>query len=235
MRDDFTVIPAGDTAVVVRFEERIDPGINARAMDLAAAMAAAALAGVRDVVPSFCAVTVHFDPVRTDAVALFERLASEARRAPGGSGVAARDVVEVPVCYGGELGPDLPAVASFAELTERQVVEVHAGVSYRVYMLGFAPGFAYLGEVDPRIAMPRRPTPRLRVPAGAVAVAGPQTGIYPFESPGGWNLIGRTPLRMFDAARRPPSLLAPGDRVEFRPVSREQFEHARAVNVERRP
>jgi inhibitor of KinA len=140
--------------------------------------------------------------------------------------------VEIPVCYGGDLGPDLGGIAEWAGLTVEDVIRAHAAVPYRVYMLGFLPGFAYLGAVDPRIAMPRRTTPRLRVPAGSVAIAGPQTGVYPADAPGGWHLIGRTPLTMFDVARTHPSLLAPGDRVEFRAVDRDAYEHARSRSGE---
>ena len=128
------------------------------------------------------------------------------------------------MCYGGELGPDLAGVASFAGLTETAVVDVHAGGSYRVFMLGFVPGFAYLGIVDTRIAMPRRATPRVRVPVGSVGIAGAQTGVYPSETPGGWQLIGRTPVKPFDPARDEPFLLKAGDTVQFYPIERAEFD-----------
>ena len=127
------------------------------------------------------------------------------------------------MCYGGELGPDLTVVAAFSGLSEAEVIAVHAESTYRVYMLGFLPGFAYLGSVDERIAIPRRESPRLRVPAGSVGIAGRQTGVYPLPAPGGWQLIGRTPTRLFDLARAEPFLLRPGDQVRFAAVSESEF------------
>ena len=145
---------------------------------------------------------------------------------------APRRVVQVPVCYGGELGPDLEEVAHLAGLTPDQVMALHAGPVYRVYLIGFTPGFPFLGGMDPRLACPRLPSPRLRVPAGSVAIAGEQTGVYPVESPGGWRILGRTPLRLFDPApgARRPFLLAAGDGLRFVPVDPASFERpARAV------
>lgn len=224
MSRGFSIVAAGDAAVIVRFEERLAPDVNAMARRVAGALGAASLPGIRDVVPSFCAVTVNFDPVRTDIEVLLELLGKEGAGDVGLQELSFAKAVEIPVCYGGEFGPDLREVARFAAMDEAEVIRAHAGVEYRVYMLGFAPGFAYLGEVDPRIAMPRRATPRLRVAAGSVAVAGPQTGVYPSDLPGGWNVIGRTPLTIFDWARIPPSLLRPGDTVTFVPITRERYD-----------
>ena len=128
------------------------------------------------------------------------------------------------MCYGGDLGPDLPSVAAFARLSPDEVVGAHAALDYRVFMLGFVPGFAYMGTLDSRIAAPRHPTPRLRVPAGSVGIAGQQTGIYPMETPGGWQLVGRTPIRPFDLSRPVPFLFKAGDRVRFVPIARAEFE-----------
>ena len=184
-------MPAGDSALIVEFEERIDPVINARAVRLADALLAAAIAGVRDVVPTYRSVAVFFDPLRTDYRRLVDWLEVEAHR-PGEADGEPPTPISVPVCYGGELGPDLAAVAAFAKMSPDEVVAVHASAVYRVFMLGFMPGFAYMGVLDARIAMGRHPTPRVRVPRGAVGIAGVQTGIYPAETPGGWQLIGRT-------------------------------------------
>jgi inhibitor of KinA len=138
--------------------------------------------------------------------------------------VVAGATVDVPVCYGGEFGPDIGDVAAFGGCTAEEVVVLHAQIPYRVYMVGFVPGFAYMASVDRRIAAPRRVTPRPAVPVGAVAIAGRQTGIYPTVTPGGWNIIGRTPLKPFDSERQTPFLLQPGDTVIFRPVSRDEYE-----------
>ena len=206
---------AGDAAVLLELEAIIDPQVNARAVAIAAFVRNRGIEGVRDVVPTFRSVAVHFDPLMTDIEAVRAALRD-------GDAVAAADargtLVEVPVSYGGEDGPDLRDVASFAAASEQAVIDRHAGREYRVFMLGFMPGFAYLGTVDDSIAAPRRSTPRTRVPAGSVGIAGKQTGVYPRVSPGGWQLIGRTALRIFDANRAPAALFAPGDRVRFVPV-----------------
>jgi inhibitor of KinA len=133
----------------------------------------------------------------------------------------------VPTCYGGDLGPDLPFVAQHNGLLPEDVIGIHTGQTYRVYMLGFAPGFPYLGGMSERIAAPRRPSPRIAVPAGSVAIAGTQTGVYPMESPGGWQIIGRTALRLFHPERDPPALLRMGDQVRFRSISREEYGEAK--------
>ncbi len=136
--------------------------------------------------------------------------------------------VEIPVCYGGELGPDLDDVARTHGLAPEEVIRLHADADYLVYMIGFMPGFAYLGGLPERIATPRRKTPRTAVPAGTVGIGGRQTGVYPLVSPGGWNLIGRTPVKIFDIKRDEPTLLSTGDRVRFRPISRSEFDEASA-------
>jgi len=210
---------AGDAAVTVELEPRIDPVINARVVALAARVRAARYAGVRDVVPSYSAVTVYFDPLRTDLDRLWAALEAAAagpvREAWGG-----REIL-VPVRYGGAAGPDLAEVAAFAGCSMDEVVRRHTAPRYRVYMVGFLPGFPYLGTVDARLAMPRRSSPRLRVPAGSVGIAGAQTGIYPTTAPGGWRLIGIADVQPFDAGREPPALFLPGDAVRFTAVSRE--------------
>jgi inhibitor of KinA len=146
----------------------------------------------------------------------------------------ARAPVRIPVCYGGDLGPDLAGVAAFAGLHEHDVVRVHTLTTYRVFMLGFVPGFAYLGIVDARIAMPRHSTPRVRVPPGSVGIAGIQTGVYPAETPGGWRLIGRTPLKPFDPGRENSFLMKPGDAVQFYPIERSEYDRVRSVAEDRR-
>ena len=211
----FRVHEAGESAVLLDLEDVIDPRVNARAIAVARALEAARVPGVRDVVPTFRSVAVYFDPLRADLARIeaLLRVDSTMSVAPD-----AGDTIEVPVAYGGEFGPDLPEVAAFARLREHEVIELHASRPYRVFMMGFLPGFPYLGMVDERIGAPRRASPRIRVPAGSVGIAGGQTGIYPRDSPGGWQVIGRTPLRLFDPERRPSALFAPGDTVRFVPV-----------------
>lgn len=216
------IVPAGDAAIVVEFEARIDPAVNAQAIALAEAVQAAAVAGVRDVVPTYRSVAIHFDPLRTDIDALTEHIDRTVARADS-TAVVTRAPIRIPVCYGGEIGPDLAAVAAFARCSEEAVVHTHTATTYRVFMLGFVPGFAYLGIVDERIAAPRHAVPRVRVPARSVAIAGLQTGIYPTETPGGWQIIGRTPLDPFDPNRPEPFLMKAGDAVQFYAIERNEF------------
>jgi KipI family sensor histidine kinase inhibitor len=219
----YRIVPAGDSAIIVEFDERIDLDVNVRTIAFAEAVAAANLAGVRDVVPTYRSTAIYFDPLRTDADAMMACVEREARR-PAPAMAAATAPVRIPVCYGGELGPDLGAVAAFARADEDAVVRLHSAATYRVFMLGFVPGFAYLGIVDDRIAAPRRSTPRVRVPLGSVGIAGVQTGVYPAESPGGWQLIGRTPLKPFDPARAEPFLMKAGAAVQFYPIERREYD-----------
>ncbi|HEY6210905.1 MAG TPA: 5-oxoprolinase subunit PxpB [Vicinamibacterales bacterium] len=217
------IVSAGDSAIVVEFEERIDPVVNAQTIALADSIQSAAIAGVRDVVPAFRSVTIYFDPLRTDYDGLLSRIESEGRQPPARA-TRPTTPIRIPVCYGGDLGPDLAAVAAFAGISEREVIDRHTARTYRVFALGFVAGFAYLGIVDDTIAMARHATPRVRVPAGSVGIAGVQTGIYPAETPGGWRLIGRTRIKPFDLARPDPFLLKAGDSVQFYPIERDEFE-----------
>jgi len=203
---------AGDSAVVADLEAVIDPAVNARVVGIAAFLRAQAIPGVRDIVSTFHSVAVYFDPLAADVSAVDAALRAAAAQAPP---AAAGRTIEVPVTYGGEDGPDLEAVAAVAGCSAAEVAERHLSRTYRVYMLGFLPGYPYMAAVEDRIAAPRRDTPRVRVPAGSVGIAGRQTGIYPRESPGGWQIIGRTPLTLFDAGATPPALCAPGDEVRF--------------------
>jgi inhibitor of KinA len=219
----YRVVTAGDAALIVEFEDRIDPDICARTAAVADAIEEGAIAGVRDVVPTYRSVAVYFDPLRTDQPALIERL-NQAATQSASANREPRAPIRIPVCYGGEHGPDLARIAQFAGSSERDVVLLHMSATYRVMMLGFTPGFAYMGTVDSRIAMPRLETPRPRVPRGSVAIAEAQTGIYPSETPGGWRLIGRTPARPFDMARADPFLFRAGDDVQFFAIAQKEFD-----------
>lgn len=208
------IVTLGDSCVSVQFAAVIDPVVNARCIALAESLESLTLSGIRDVVPTYNAVTVHFDPLVTDGGLLGTELGRLAGLPPRSSDAESR-TIEIPVSYGGASGPDLGAVAEFAECSEAEVVRLHTQPQYRVYMLGFLPGYAYMGSVDRRIAMPRLDTPRKRVAAGSVAIAGEQTGIYPCDSSGGWRIIGRTSTKLFDATRAEPVLLKAGDHVKF--------------------
>jgi KipI family sensor histidine kinase inhibitor len=209
---------AGDSALLLESEAVIDPEVNARILAIATIVREAGIPGVRAVVPTYRTVAVFFDPLVTD-VALVAHVLKEAEHARTSQVHVGSRTVDVPVVYGGEYGPDLEQVGARTGISVQEVIERHASKSYRVYMLGFLPGFAYMGTVDDAIAAPRRQSPRVRVPAGSVGIAGHQTGIYPRVSPGGWQLIGRTPLEIFDPGRTPASLFSPGDHVRFRPLT----------------
>lgn len=222
MTVDYAIVPAGDAVVHVAFAARLEAVVNARVVWLADALRRAQWPGVRDIVPAYHSLAVYFDPLRTDVDRLtkhLETIAAQSREAA----VPPVTVREVPVCYGGIYGPDLDAMVEATGLSVAEIIARHSAPQYRVFMVGFTPGFAYLGPVDPSIAVPRRPTPRVRVPVGSVGIAGQQTGIYPSETPGGWMLIGRTPLRPFQPTRPQAFLLQPGDAVQFVPVDADEY------------
>lgn len=219
------VTAAGDSALVAEFPQRIDPDINQRALSLASRLRYEWGEILRDVVIGYCTVTVYFNPRHVDARWLEGEIRVAARDVENGQRPVPR-TIDVPVCYDPALGPDLEDVAAFGACSVEEVVELHTSRSYRVYMVGFIPGFAYLAEVDERIARPRRTAPRTAVPAGSVAIAGGQTGIYPKVTPGGWNIIGRTPLKPYDPDREDPFLLRVGDEVRFSPMTRDAFDRS---------
>jgi len=222
------ILPAGDSACLVRLGQGAEPATTARVHALLAALDAAPPAGLRDLAPAYASLLVQFDPLVTtrDAVrqAILEaqaRLAQARSAQSHGNAAPKRRVVSVPVCYGGTDGPDLEEVARLVGLPVEEVVRRHAAARYDVAFLGFLAGFPYLSGLPPELVAPRLATPRMLVPAGSVALAGGQTGIYPVASPGGWRLIGHTPLRLFDPAAEPPSLLRPGDQVRFVAITAE--------------
>jgi len=215
-----SIEPLGECALLIQLGERINLELNACAVALANTLREAGIPGVFDVAPAYASVCVRHQPhVRESVIAMLSPLLD--RSAPGGASPAT--LVEIPVRYGGDFGPDLESIAVRARLDARAVIARHSGCDYRVAMLGFAPGFPYLLGLDAALHAPRRANPRTRVPAGSGAIGGAQTGIYPRELPGGWNIIGRTPLQLFDAAREPPALLVPGQAVRFRAIDADEF------------
>ncbi|QNP42220.1 5-oxoprolinase subunit PxpB [Lysobacter terrestris] len=206
-----------DDALLLRIGERIDPATNARVHALCGRIRARRPAWLLDLVPAYASVGVFFDPAQIgmEAVTAWLRAQLAASSSAAPAATSAPRTVEIPVVYGGEAGPDLDSAAAELGITAQELVQRHAAGEYVVAMIGFAPGFPYLLGLDPALALPRLATPRTSVPAGSVGIGGAQTGLYPRESPGGWRLLGRTPLALFDPAREPPALLAPGDRVRF--------------------
>ncbi len=219
--------PLGDSALLVRVVEEFDAEKSLDAVLRATQqLERAKIPGVVEFVPAYTTIGIFFDPGRIRA---FDQLRANIERAlealeparPRANTVA---IIEVPVCYESEFAPDLDEIARHAGLSHDEIIHRHSSAIYRVSCVGFTPGFAYLSGLPPELATPRRASPRKEVPAGAVAIGGTQTGVYPRKSPGGWNIIGRAPLRFFDVERDPPSLLQAGDRVRFRRVAREEFE-----------
>ena len=213
--------PVGDCAVLIECGECISEEVNRRVTGLAARLEEAHLPGLLKTVPAFASLLVYYDPLIVDYHTVCKALENLA--AQNQEGKKAGRTVEIPVCYGGEYGEDLPHVARHAGLSEGEVIRLHSGKSYRIYMLGFLPGFPYLGGLDRRLFTPRLPNPRTKIPAGSVGIGGEQTGIYPMESPGGWQLIGRTPLRLFHPEDGGKVPYEAGDFIRFVPVSPKEF------------
>lgn len=216
MSDGFRIKAAGDSGLVVEFAERIDPAVSARVLDLDRAILAARFAGVLETLPTYRTLFVRFDPLATDAQRLEQTLARLATTA-GGDTRPGR-LWRVPVAYGGADGADLEHVARAKDLTTAEVVALHSATIYHVYMLGFSPGYAYLGGLDARLHLSRRVDPRPRTPAGMIAIGGQQASIQSIAAPSGWHMLGRTPVRIFDMRRQQPFLIAPGDKVTFLPI-----------------
>lgn len=222
--------PCGDTALVVQFGERIDPRLSDAVLALDAALAEAAVDGVVEAVPTFRSLMIHYDPLRTSAAEL--RRAIEPLIGRTGAVQRPSRTWRLPVCYEPEFAPDLEAVAERTDRAPQDVVALHSGTTYHVYMIGFLPGYPYMGDLPAELVLPRLENPRVRVPAGSVAIATTLTAIYPVQSPGGWHLIGATPIRLFDPAREPAALIAAGDRVAFEPIDRARYEDIRRAVAE---
>ena len=213
----------GDRGLLLEFGDEIHPQVNEKVRRMVLAIQAAGIEGVVEQVPTYRSLLIVYNP-RVISVerlkAKLESIEQELGQAP----LPEPTLTRIPVVYGGAYGPDLDYVATSHQISPEEVIRLHCGRTYLIYMIGFMPGFPYLGGLPPRIATPRLDTPRTVVPAGSVGIAGHQTGIYPTESPGGWRLIGRTPVRLFDPLRSPPARLAAGDRIRFVPVSPEEYQ-----------
>ena len=214
------LVPAGDSAIVIELGSEIDPIVNDQVYSLVKTVEAADITAVRELVPTYRSLLVSYDPLVSGFADMNERLAELVDRSTTEVNQEPEEawIVELPVVYGGDDGPDLESLGEHANLSVQEVIDIHSGIDYRVYMIGFAPGFPYLGGLDQRIAMPRLKTPRVNVPAGSVGIAESQTGVYPNASPGGWQLIGRTMAQLFGVNSPSPSLITPGSKVRFVPV-----------------
>ncbi len=213
---------ASDQALLVYLGEEIGAAAHGRVVRLLRALQKGPAAWIRNIQPAYCSLLITFDATLVDHAEVCARITEYEKQAADIPATEGR-LVEIPVCYGGEFGPDLEEMAAKRGLTPAKVIAMHCTRTYHAYFLGFAPGFAYLGDVAKEIAMPRLDAPRKEVAAGSVGIASRQTAVYPFATPGGWRLIGRTPLEIFRKDRQPMELIAIGDQVKFRPISREEF------------
>ncbi len=227
-----TISPVGDCAISIDFGQVIDPKINRQIRQVIEQIKLLQLDGIIELVPTYCALLVQYDAMvysYSDICRILEPTLQESVMDSANELVT---IVEIPTVYGGEFGPDLGFVASHNHLSEAEVVSIHSGTDYLVYMLGFIPGFTYLGGMDPRIATPRLSSPRTLIPAGSVGIAGEQTGTYPSDSPGGWQIIGRTPVTMYDMSKKQAALLQAGDYVRYVFIDENEFHRIKSLGME---
>ena len=221
------ILTAGDSSLLIEFGNEISPEINRRIAAVVELMRDQQIEGVVDVIPAFCSLLVNYDPRVAGYEKMKKRLESLVR-VDIKVGQVKRKIFEIPVLYGGEYGPDLASIAEHAGISQDEVIAIHSSRDYLIYMLGFLPGFCYLGGLDERIHTPRLSNPRLRIRAGSVGIGGSQTGIYPLDSPGGWQLMGMTPVKTYDPEREIPILVEAGNYIRFVPIDEEQYKQIQA-------
>lgn len=217
------ILTEGDSSILVVFGDEISPEINRKITATVQMMRAQHIEGVVDVIPAFCSLLINYDP----RVITFEKMKKRMEHLLQFDAEMEKEtkrVFQIPVCYGGNYGPDIQNIADHAGMTEEEVIALHSSKDYLIYMLGFLPGFCYLGGLDERLHTPRLASPRIRIPAGSVGIGGSQTGIYPLDSPGGWQLMGMTPIRTYDPGRENPILLEAGDYIRFVPIDEEEYQ-----------
>lgn len=227
-----TISPVGDRAISIDFGQVIDPTINRHIRQTIERIKELQLEGIIELVPTYCALLVEYDAMLYSYSEICNIIEPTLEEGMTNTTNELVTVVEVPTVYGGEFGPDLSFVASHNHLSEGEVISIHSGTDYLVYMLGFIPGFTYLGGMDPRIATPRLSSPRTLIPAGSVGIAGEQTGTYPSDSPGGWQIIGRTPVTMYDMSKAQAALLKTGDYVRYVPIDESEFHRIKALGTD---
>ena len=218
---EYPIRPSGDGGLIIKLGNEIDEDINREVVTMLNSIRLAGIKGILELIPTYADLLVLYDPVVLTYSELVEKLRSI--QVPHSEKSQAKEVISIPVCYGGHFGEDLEEVARINNLSPEEVIRLHSGRDYLIYMLGFTPGFPYLGGMSEKIAAPRLEVPKERILAGSVGIAGKQTGIYPLESPGGWRIIGRTPLVLFDPLREPAILLKAGQYIRFVPISEEEY------------
>lgn len=219
---DIRILTAGDSALLIEFGKEINPETNRKITAIVQLMREQHIEGIVDVLPAFCSLLINYDPRVLSYEELKERMENLLKMETKTETTRKR-IFEIPVCYGGEYGPDIDNIAEHAGLSVNEVIKIHSSKDYLIYMLGFLPGFTYLGGLDERIHTPRLASPRLTIRAGSVGIGGSQTGIYPLDSPGGWQLMGLTPVRTYDPERQTPILVEAGDYIRFIPIDEEEF------------
>jgi inhibitor of KinA len=212
----------GDRSLLVELGDKISPEVNRRVRELFVTLEKNPVKGVLETIPAYRSLLIIYDPLITNTMLLQHQI-EDLQKKSEVIDIPEPNTVEIPVAYGGEFGPDLEWVARYHNIGVEEVIQLHAGTTYRVYMIGFTPGFPYMGELPERLGTPRRQTPRTTIPEGSVAIAQRQTGIYPVESPGGWHILGRTPIKLFNPLQIPPTLLEMGDLVRFSPIEAGEF------------
>lgn len=221
------ILPEGDSSLLVQFEQVISPEVNRRIAAVVKLIRMQQISGIVDMIPTYAGLLINYNPLVISFKELYERVESIVKLDTRTDTVE-KKVYEIPVLYGGSYGPDLPEIAAHAGLSEDEVIRIHSSQDYLIYMLGFLPGFTYLGGLDERIHTPRLASPRVRIPAGSVGIGGSQTGIYPLDSPGGWQLMGMTPVKTYDPNRTKPILVEAGDYIRFVPITETEFRSIKA-------
>jgi len=229
-KTSLNITPLGDSAVLINFGNIIDPDINQQVLSLHQALSTSRFKGFIESVPAYASLAVFYDALKislhtnSSPYSFVKNLLLTLLAQNETANESVRSIIKIPVCYDVEFGIDLHYLAEYHQLSINEIIRLHTAIVYRVYMIGFMPGFAYMGSVDDRLATPRKDQPRINVPAGSVGITGSQTGIYPIDSPGGWQIVGKTPLQLFDTNQSTPCLLNAGDQVQFVSIDKNEFQ-----------
>ena len=226
----YSLCPLGDSAILINFDNIINEGVNKKVLAFFNQIKQSALPGIRDIVPAYCSLAIHYDPllVSNKHHTAFEYYSDQVTTILNSESEDVQNIyrmIRIPVCYSKKFGVDLNTISIARKISVEEIIALHSGKKYRIYMIGFLPGFAYMGEIDEKIRMPRLSQPRFKIEAGSVGIAGKQTGIYPVESPGGWQIIGRTPISIFNNTSEDPVLFQPGDEVQFYSITEDEFKN----------
>lgn len=225
---NINILTAGDSSILIEFGKEISPEINRKIKATVQLMKEQHIEGVVDVIPAFCSLLINYDP-RVISYDEIRKRMQNLVKVDAKSGEEKKKIYEIPVCYGGEYGPDIENIAANAGLSVEEVIKIHSSRDYLIYMLGFLPGFCYLGGLDERIHTPRLANPRIKINAGSVGIGGSQTGIYPLDSPGGWQLMGMTPVKTYDPKREVPILVEAGDYIRFVPIEEDEYKRIKEL------